>query len=78
MNAIGRNAIEDMRNRLSERFRGVATPLEGLRILNVPPTANMAPRMPQSNIPSQKSRYSQPGRPSISEPQKHKKWEGGL
>lgn len=59
------NPIEDMRERLSEQFRGAAKPLKGLSVSSVfRPTANDMPRLPQSNIPSPKPRYDTPGRPS--------------
>jgi len=59
------NVIEDMRERLSEQFRGAAKPLKGLRVESVfRPTANNMPRMPQSRIPEPKPKYDKPGRPS--------------
>jgi len=58
------NPIEEMRERLSERFRGAAKPLSGLRITEFRPTANNMPRMPQSNIPRLKDRYDTVGRPA--------------
>ena len=63
------NPIEDMRERLSENFRGAAKPLKGLSVSSVfRPTANDMPRLPQSNIPSTKPRYDRPGRPSKGTP----------
>jgi len=59
------NPIEDMRERLSERFRGARKPLKGLRIIS--PTANNTPRMPQSNLPRTKDRHDRVGQPSKSE-----------
>ena len=53
------NLIGDMRDRLSERFRGATKPLNGFRV-----TGNNTPRMPQSKIPKPKDRYDTPGRPS--------------
>ena len=72
------NAIEDMRKRLSESFGGVKKPMKGLDISYTPQrvTQNTAPRLPQSNIPSQKGRYTQPGRPTKAK--ENKKWEGWL
>ena len=59
------NPIEDMRERLSEQFRGATKPLEGLSVSSVfRPTANDMPRLPQSTIPEPKLRYDRPGRPS--------------
>lgn len=59
------NPIEDMRERLSEQFRGDVKPLKGLSVFSVfRPTANDMPRLPQSNIPEPKPRYERPGRPS--------------
>jgi len=75
------NAIEEMRVRLQERFRGVKEPMKGLDINYFPRTVtqNNAPRLPQSNIPSPKVSYSRPGRPSKTEPSKFKKyWEGWI
>lgn len=54
------NPIEDMRERLSKRFRGAKEPLQGFRV-----TANDMPRLPQSNIPSSKARQDRVGRPSV-------------
>ena len=59
------NPVQDMRDRLSERFRGVSKPLGGLRITEYRPTANNAPRLPQSTIPSPKARQDRVGRPSV-------------
>ena len=59
------NPIEDMRERLSEQFRGTAKPLGGLSVSSVfRPTANDMPRLPQSSIPDPKPRYDNAGRPS--------------
>jgi len=59
------NPIEDMRERLSEQFRGAAKPLKGLSVSSVfRPTANDMPRLPQSSIPNPKARYDQAGRPA--------------
>ena len=58
------NPLRDMRERLSENFRGAAKPLKGLEVSSVfRPTANNEPRLPQSNIPSPKPRYDSVGRP---------------
>jgi hypothetical protein len=54
------SSIEDMRERLTENFRGAAKPLKGLTFR---PTANNAPRLPQSTIPSPKPKYDTAGRP---------------
>ena len=59
------NPIEDMRERLSKRFRGVAEPIQGLKITQFRPTANDMPRLPQSSIPSPKARQDRVGRPSV-------------
>jgi len=70
------NPIEDMRERLSEQFRGAAKPLKGLSVSSVfRPTANDMPRLPQSTIPNPKPRYDTPGRPSgkTTEPQLFRK-----
>ena len=69
------NAIEEMRQRLQERFRGGRKPLKGYDVSYMPQrvTQNVAPRMPQSQIPSPKPRYSRAGRPTKSEPQKFAK-----
>jgi len=53
------NVIEDMRERLAERFRGPRKPLHGFRV-----TANDMPRLPQSHIPGPKPSYDRAGRPS--------------
>jgi len=59
------NPIEDMRERLSERFRGARKPLKGYSVSSVfRPTANDMPRPPQSSIPNPKPRYDKAGRPS--------------
>lgn len=59
------NPIEDMRERLSEQFRGAAKPLKGLSVSSVfRPTANDMPRLPQSTIPSPKARQDTVGRPA--------------
>jgi len=58
------NPIEDMRERLSEQFRGLAKPSKGFSVSSVfRPTANDMPRLPQSTIPEPKPRYDRPGRP---------------
>ena len=54
------NPIEEMRQRLSERFAGPVKPLKGLTIR---PTANNAPRLPQSNIPNPRAKQERVGRP---------------
>jgi hypothetical protein len=74
------NSIQEMRKRLTERFSGAKKPMEGLDISYTMQrvTQNTAPRLPQSNISSQKARYSRAGRPTKTEPQKYKKWEGWL
>ena len=54
------NPIEEMRDRLSQRFGGATKPIQGLRV-----TANDMPRLPQSNIPSSKARQDRVGRPSV-------------
>ena len=59
------NPVEDMRNRLSQRFSRASTPLEGLKLTEYRPTANNAPRLPQSTIPSPKARQDRVGRPSV-------------
>ena len=72
------NAIEEMRVRLQERFRGSKEPLKGYDVSYLPQrvTQNTAPRLPQSQIPSPKPSYSRPGRPSNTNPDKFKKyWE---
>lgn len=53
------NQIEDMRARLSNRFRGNRKPLQGFNV-----TANNMPRSPQSSIPHSKPKYDTVGRPS--------------
>jgi len=58
------NPIEDMRERLTEQFRGAAKPLKGLTITSFRPTANNMPRNPASSIPNPKASYDSPGRPS--------------
>ena len=58
------NPIQDMRTRLTERFSGTVKPIKGLELTSFRPTANNAPRLPQSNIPSRKPRYDRVGRPS--------------
>jgi hypothetical protein len=59
------NAIEDMRERLTEEFNGGMKPLKGLSVSSVfRPTANDMPRLPQSNIPNPKPKYEHAGRPS--------------
>ena len=73
------NTIEEMRERLSRQFSGVAKPLEGYQITQMRPTANNMPRFPQSNIPSNRFKYESPGRPKKEEPPKIKRtWEGFL
>lgn len=52
------NPIEEMRNRLVEKFSVARKPIQGLRI-----TADDSPRLPQSTIPSPKVRHDRPGRP---------------
>lgn len=52
------NVIDEMRDRLTERFRGAAKPLSGFRV-----TANNMPRLPQSKIPQPRPRYDRVGRP---------------
>jgi hypothetical protein len=59
------NSIQDMRDRLSERFGRASTPLKGLKLTEYRPTANNAPRLPQSTIPSPKARQDRVGRPSV-------------
>lgn len=54
------NPIEEMRDRLSQKFGGATKPIQGLRV-----TANDAPRLPQSNIASSKARQDKVGRPSV-------------
>jgi len=61
------NSIQDMRDRLTKRFSGVAKPIEGVKITQFRPTANNAPRLPQSTIPSPKVRYDKVGRPAKAE-----------
>jgi len=59
------NPIGDMRQRLSERLSGGKKPSQGFGVSSVfRPTANDMPRLPQSNIPSPKTSYDSPGRPS--------------
>ena len=59
------NPIQEMRKRLTEGFNGGMKPLEGLAVTSVfRPTANNAPRLPQSNIPTPRPRYDSAGRPS--------------
>jgi len=53
-----RNPISEMRDRLTEKFTFSANPIKGLRV-----TANDAPRLPQSTIPSPKTKHDSPGRP---------------
>ena len=52
------NVIEEMRDRLTQRFAGVTKPLAGIRV-----TANDMPRLPQSNIRTPSVRYEGAGRP---------------
>ena len=52
------NLIDEMRDRLTERFSGTLKPIQGLRV-----TANNMPRMPQSKIPNPKVKYDRAGRP---------------
>lgn len=61
------NPIEDMRERLIKRASGVVEPIQGLKITQFRPTANNAPRLPQSTIPSPKARYDRVGRPAKAE-----------
>ena len=57
------NAIEDMRQRLTEAFSN-KKPLQGLSVSSVfRPTANDMPRSPQSNIPNPRPKYDSVGRP---------------
>lgn len=56
------NPIEEMRERLTQRFGGAVKPLQGFRV-----TANNMPRLPQSKIPSPKVKYDRVGRPSKAE-----------
>ena len=66
------NAIEDMRARLTEQFRGGRKPAGGFNIgatkptrpQGFRPTANNAPRLPQSRIPNPRPRYDRVGRPN--------------
>ena len=67
------NAIEDMRARLTEQFRGGRKPAGGFQIgankaptrpKGFRPTANDAPRLPQSRIPNARPRYDRVGRPN--------------
>jgi len=53
------NPIEEMRNRLVEKFSAARKPIQGLRV-----TANDSPRLPQSTIPSPKVKHDRPGRPT--------------
>ena len=60
-----RNPIQEMRQRMIEGFNGGMKPLQGLEVTSVfRPTANNAPRLPQSRIPNPKPRYDKPGRPT--------------
>lgn len=71
------NAIEEMRQRLVEEFSKPLKPMGGMSLTPFRITANDMPRMPQSNIPTEKARYSRAGRPSKVEPQKFRtNWEG--
>ena len=73
------NAIDNMVERWKEEFNGIRKPLRGLDINRIRPTANNAPRLPQSQIPSPKPQYSSPGRPKKEEPPKIRRtWEGFL
>lgn len=56
------NAIESMRQRLTERFRGAGQGIKGVEIYR--PTANDAPRLPQSWVPSPKVSHEKSGRPA--------------
>jgi hypothetical protein len=58
------NPISEMRQRLKEGFSSGMKPAEGLDVKSVfRPTANDAPRLPQSRIPSPKPSYDRAGRP---------------
>jgi hypothetical protein len=50
--------IQEMRDRLVERFSGTKKPIQGLRV-----TADNTPRLPQSRIPTSRPRYDIAGRP---------------
>ena len=72
------NAIEEMRLRLRERSLAGREAPRGYDVTYLPQraTQNMAPRLPQSQIPSDKKEYTRPGRPSHSTPDKFRKyWE---
>ena len=67
------NAIEDMRARLQDRFRGGKKPAGGFNVATSKPktqrtpfrpTANDAPRLPQSRVPNPRPRYDRVGRPN--------------
>lgn len=81
------NAIEDMRQRLTEAFSGSKKPLKGMNVSSVfRPTANDMPRLPASNIAKPKPKYDNVGRPptgkSTEQPLFRKKprniWDGWL
>lgn len=66
------NSVQEMRDRLSQRFAGTRKPIQGLRV-----TANDMPRLPQSNIRASKERHLSRGRPSLPDsPMKKKDWGG--
>ena len=59
-----KNPIQEMRQRMVEGFNSGMKPLQGLEVTSVfRPTANDAPRLPQSRIPRPKPRYDTAGRP---------------
>lgn len=68
------NVIEEMRQRLTERFSGNMKPIQGFRV-----TADNTPRLPQSRIPSPKVKYEKAGRPPKSNlPEKKNIWGGWI
>ena len=58
------NPIQEMRDRLSKRFNASLDIPQGYSLSQYRPTANNAPRLPQSTIPGQGPRYERAGRPS--------------
>lgn len=62
------NPVSEMRQRLKEGFNGGMKPLKGYEVTSVfRPTANDAPRLPQSSIPNPKDRYDRVGQPAKKE-----------
>jgi len=58
------NSIQEMRDRLTKRFNASLDIPQGYSLSQYRPTANNAPRLPQSTIPGGKAKYESAGRPS--------------